>query len=307
LRYSHKEGVLNNYRFKCAVNIKSLNGDTDKAASFGDFFEGMEGSVKKTVEDVRSNTVALIRQKLAGHLARYSKGMPSIDGSLVPKAAYAFENNLGGSEDITTFSNGTPVYIEFPGMPSDRLRIGDTWSSRQKVFWNPVGGKSVSIQTANTFEGLEWEKGYPCVKIRSSFSGSIKIPFSDSFTEPVSLQGETITYFAYTVGKVISVRTVAKGSANLDAAVSSSLTQPARTGATPGTPGMPGMPGTPSVGPMSPPGMPGVPGMPPGMLGGGIGGPPGMEGPSAAPSAPSVRSEPVRADIEVEESIDLVL
>ena len=306
LRYRQKLGGENVYKLKYTLDIKNIQGATDVASALGESVEGAEGKIRRSIEDVVSQTTALVRDKLIQNSLRtYSAGQITSASGISAKSAYQVEDTQGHViKDVVTFAPGTAIAIDLPNMPSQSLRIGDTWRDHEAVFRSLITGDKAKMGTTNTLEGLEWHGGYPCAKIKTSFSGNMKIPFSVLLTDSISVTGETTTYFAYKVGKIISSVTKATARVMVDPSIASRLTQSlipqgasmsGQGGMQGGPAGMPGMgpggmPGMPPMPGMRPPGMgPGGPGMPPmpGMPPG-IGGPPGMEGGPGMPPMPGM-------------------
>ena len=226
LRYNHAVGTEARYKFKYTVDLKSIQGATNLTAAAGEGFEGAEGLVKRSVEDIMPEGTVLVRQKLMGSLERYQGGrsMPVI--GLIPKAFYHVEDSQGRTTYVMTSSSpGAPVSVDLPNLPTQRVRIGDTWTQQDKILRDAVTGNSASLTTTGTLEGLEWEGGHPCAKIRTTFSGTVRIPFSAVFTQPISVSGVKTTYFAYRVGKVISTVTRISAEPTVDAAIANSLGQ----------------------------------------------------------------------------------
>lgn len=228
LRYVQKAGSANNYKFDCHIDLTKVQGaDTNLTQAVGGSVEGEVGTVKKTIEYMIDSSNAFVSLELVKKLSRYKGGRLSPDNTFDSKRVYQTEDTRGSFTRISTNTSGTPVSIELPILPSQKVRIGDVWRQRSKVFWDPATGKSVSMSTSNTFEGLEWQNGHPCAKIRTTFSGSTNIPFSNVFTSTVTVTGETVTYFAYRVGKVIHSETIASAKANVAASYISAAVQPA--------------------------------------------------------------------------------
>lgn len=226
LRYRNKAGIGNKYKFKYSIDLKSIRGATNITASLGEAVEGAEGVIRRSVEDVLPDGTALVRQKLTGMLLTYQGGQVIPAAGIVPKAYYEIEDSLGRIVHVMSSSSpGTAASVDLPNLPAQQVRIGDTWILRDKVFRNAVTGDSVALGGTGALEGLEWEGGHPCAKIRTSFSGTIKLPFSSVLTEPMAVSGETVTYFAYRVGKVISSVTTAVAEPNLSEEIVSNLSR----------------------------------------------------------------------------------
>jgi hypothetical protein len=228
LRYTMHSGAASSYGFHCVVNLKRVRGaDINLVDLVGKDAEGDSGVVKRSVEYLLDSRTAFVSQQLVGNLRRYSGGKATLDNSLVTKRGYESMDSIGEVHHLLTSSAGSPVGIDLPVLPAQNVRIGDVWRGRAKVLWDPVGARSASLSTTSTFEGLEWSKGNPCAKIRTVFSGSARIPFSNMLTSPVSITGETVTYFAYKVGKVVRSDTTASGSVGVGSDVVASVLQPA--------------------------------------------------------------------------------
>jgi hypothetical protein len=257
LRYKTKLGASNRYKFTAAVDIKDVQGSSDMAAAAGEAIEGMQLAVQRTIEDSMSGNIVLVRQRAYGPLRLYQNGR-LVPADTLLKSTYQTEDSMGHVQStIESISPGTAVSIDLPNLPSKPIRIGDTWSQKENIFHNAITGKTAKLLTTNVLEALEWEGGYPCAKIRTSFSGKITIPFSKTFSKPVSIQGETVTYFAYGVGKLISSKTTAEARMSVDQSVINSLTQGLMSSAgaagaatSPTYPGMSGPMPMPGSGPM---------------------------------------------------------
>lgn len=292
LIYRYIPNTSAKYKFSGTLSVKSVQGDTTIGSRNGGIISGKEGIIRRTVEDLVSQNTAMIRQRLVGNMSDLSGGTPVPDTSITPKSSYRIENQYGTVESVINSSSpGTIITVDMPKLPMKRVRIGDTWTLKQKVFRDPTSDDSATFTTINTLEGLEWEGGFPCAKIKSKFAGDVKIPGTDIVKDAVSVSGETTTFFAYRSGKLIFSRTTATAEATLNASAISSLTSGSGRGSSGGSTmpggmmpgGMPTMPGgMPSMpGGMMPGGMPGMIGMPgmPGMSGGTM---PGMGGSSAS-------------------------
>ena len=225
LRYTQDVGAADTYRFKYTIDLKSIEGATNITGALGEAVEGTEAKVKRSVEDVMPDDTVLVRQKLAGALVSFRAGQPTAL-PVLPKAYYAVEDTVGRMTYVMKSSSpGVTVSIDMPNLPSQRVRIGDSWGLTERVFQDMTTGESVAMTATSVLEGLEWEGGHPCAKIKTRFSGTVKLPFSSLITQAIPIYGETTTYFAYRVGKVISSVTRAGSEPALPQSMVSSLTQ----------------------------------------------------------------------------------
>ncbi len=266
LAYRYTPNTSNDYKFTTMIRVNSIAGDTTIANEDRGIISGKEGVIKRTIEDLVRNNAAMIRQRLIGNIYDLQGGQSMPDYSFNSKSSYRIENSQGMLEEIiTTSSPGTSISIDMPKLPAERVRIGDSWTLKQKIFRDPTSDQNAAFTTINMLEGLEWEGGFPCAKIKTTFTGTVKIPDYNIEDDTVSISGETITFFAYKRGKLVLSTTTAIAEATIPSGLASTLTSnaPRSSGSTPSGV-MSGMPG------MMPGGMPG--GMVPPMTGGMPGG-----------------------------------
>lgn len=228
LRYDHRVGATNNYRFKYTMDLKEVGGAKSFTAATGEAIEGAEGTIRRSIEDIMPDDSALVRQKLTSTLMAYQRGQAVPASWVMPKSAYNVEDSTGHiTYMMSSSSTGSPIAIDLPNLPTQKVRIGDTWSQADKVFRDVISGNGATLVATSTLEGLEWEGGYPCAKIKTTFSGRARIPFSQIITQPVSISGEMTIYFAYQLGKVVSATTEAIAQADVPQSVVSQLNQSA--------------------------------------------------------------------------------
>lgn len=217
LRYTHKVGRASTYEFKYTLDLKRIESGANVSAAVGEAVEGAGGVVKRSVEDVMPDNTVLIRQKLVGALEYYQKGQPVPALGLATRAVYHTEDAMGRiTYTLKSSSRAARVAVDLPNLPAHRVRIGDTWTQPDRIFRDAITGNSAAVVSTSTLEGMEWEGGQPCAKIKSSFSATMTIPFSRAFMGPLSVNGETIMYFGCEVGEVVSSVTTAAARGRVD-------------------------------------------------------------------------------------------
>lgn len=225
LRYAYKRGTASNYAFKNTIDLLSIKGATNLTGAMGRGVEGAEGLVKRSVEDILPEGAALIRQKLVGNYMVYQGGQP-VAANLTAKAVYNAEDSLGHMTYVMPSSSpGAGISLDMPNLPVQAVRIGDSWTIKDKILRDPITGNSVVLTATSQLDGLEWEGGHPCAKIATTFSGTARIPFSSLMSEAIPVSGHMVTYFAYRVGKVISSSTEITTEPSLTQSVASNLTK----------------------------------------------------------------------------------
>lgn len=205
LRYKSVPGSASRYHFKYLENIKSVEGATGLAKAIGDSVEGAEGVVTRSIEDKVYGDSVLVRQKLSKDLSFYYAGTQIPQPNLLIKSEYHVEDSTGHVTYVMPSSSpGVPIGVDMPILPSKAVKIGDSWVEPMKVFKYALTGESAKLNATSTLEGLEWEGGEPCAKIKTQFSGTVRLPYVTLVRRPLSITGEATTYFAYRTGKLIS-------------------------------------------------------------------------------------------------------
>ena len=205
LRYKNTLGTSNEYHFKYTEDIKSVEGATTLAKAIGEAVEGGEGTVVRRVEDRVSGDSVLVRQSLIDSLTMYYAGTPVPQYNLMTKSEYHIEDSTGHVTYLmSSTSHGIPIGIDLPILPAKAVKIGDTWVEPLKVFKYALTGEAAKLSGTSALEGLEWQGGQPCARIKTQFSGTVRLPYSTIARTPLSISGEATTYFAYKIGKLIS-------------------------------------------------------------------------------------------------------
>lgn len=226
LRYARKIGASSRIRFLSETNLKDISGARELAATVGQSIEAIDFIIAQSVEDIRPDGTALIRQKLdsAVKIGGAGRMMPVSKETIKAKAAYRIEDGCGRTQGfIESRAQGEALVVELPNLPVQRVRIGDQWADVDNVFQDWASGSNMSMNCSSTLEGVEWEGGYPCAKIKTIFSGTKKLPNSTILTESIPMKGERITYFAFQVGKVISCETTVTLSVDMEQSAIGSL------------------------------------------------------------------------------------
>jgi hypothetical protein len=226
LRYKSVPGATNRYHFKYTEDIDSVEGATTLAKAVGESVEGGEGTVSRSVDDRVSADSVLVRQNLIGDLTMFYAGKPVPQSGLMTKSEYHIEDSTGHVTYLmSSRSHGIPVGIDLPILPAKAVKIGDSWVEPLKVFKYALTGEAAKLSGTSTLEALEWQDGQPCARIKTQFSGTIRLPYSTITKTPLSVNGAVTTYFAYKIGKLISFSAWATAEPELPSQVLSSWFQ----------------------------------------------------------------------------------
>lgn len=266
--------------------------------------------------DIRGNTFIIRQRANRQQVLAYNQPIYTL-GEEMFRAVLQFVTPLGNViyQNVDT-SNDPYVFrvMVLPILPELRVKPGDTWTSWAHILLPdmPVE-RARKVLAQNKLEGVEWEGGYPTVKVRQTYEGTLSgtLEFSNYVLQNPKIKLDRTLWFAFNAGRLVRSETTVEIEGQVPTGV-----QPGRLAGLGGMPGAPMM-GAPTTGPMmggSPygaygapygaptsgaprarggvtaPGVPGVPGAPPayggmtGRRGGtGYGAPPGLPG---APGVP---------------------
>lgn len=186
-----------------------------------------------SVEDVRFDhdaqaNLALVRNKLTelsilNGGQEYSLQPTALSNSmyqeLLPEGRVHYET--GATSGLAEFmAQGLPVNntLELPLMPTLRVSVGDTWTTPGQRL--DIPGLPPVLQPVVTLNNklvdLEYEGGYPCVKIHQSFSGTLSnvlsqvthekfkaLPFGGMLITSPSLTYDRDIFLSYNSGTLI--------------------------------------------------------------------------------------------------------
>lgn len=158
-----------------------------------------------------------------------------------------------------------------PILPELRVKVGDTWPTRAPILLPDMPiERAPRVTVQNRLEGVEWEGGYPTVRIRQTFEGTVsgRLEFSNFVLQDAKVKLDRTLWFAFNAGRLVR----SEGTVEIEGQVPTGVA-PTRLAGARGMPGM--MAGAPPMGPM----MGGAPygaGAPYGM-GAPYGAPPGID------------------------------
>jgi hypothetical protein len=295
LHYQYRDGDSKDYTRTGSTSI--VAGLTQGAGGTEDQeMIAQNSELLVAVEDKYKNGDAIVRNLLKKLSVRQGGQETSYPADSLPKALYQeldpwgnviYQNHTVSFDQFA--EQGIPVSatLELPVLPRQSVAIGDKWQTRGVSLDLPgtAPDKQPKVTATSTFEGIEWQGGYPTARIHQHYDGSTGLKLKDITVGNIEVMNPQIVfdqdvYLAFRSGTLVKVVR------NLDITgktLSAVQTPGAASGA--GMPmGGPGMMGGKGGG-MGMPGSGGMPGMPGGMMGSGGGrgkmggmGMPGMPG-----------------------------
>jgi len=138
---------------------------------------------------------------------------------LLPEGRVHYETGAGTGL-IEFMAQGLPVNntLELPLMPTLRVSVGDTWTTPGQRL--DIPGLPPALQPIATLQNklvdLEYEGGYPCVKIHQTFSGALSnllsalthdkfkaLPFSGMLITSPTVTYDRDIYIAFNSGTLV--------------------------------------------------------------------------------------------------------
>jgi hypothetical protein len=235
------------------------------------------------VEDKYPNGNAIVRNLLKTLTVRQGGQETTYPSEQLPKALYQEVDPYGDvkyQNETVSFDQfaqmGIPVSatLELPVLPRQPVAVGDKWQTSNVSLELPgtPPDKQPHVTVDSSFDGVEWQGGYPTAKIHQHYDGSRGLKLKNILVDNIDVMDPQITldqdiYIAYRSGTLVKI----VRSLDITGKTLQQVTPGAGgAGMTPG--GMPGM-GMGMPGMMAPGGgMPGMMSGGPGMGGGMPGG-----------------------------------
>ena len=223
LRYRFADGSSRYYNRKGDTSVVAglsqgfVQGTTDQE------LVSQKSRLLIAVEDKYADQSAIIRNKLTDLTVRQGGQETEYPVESLPKSLYQQVSPLG----YVLYQNDTPTFDQFaqlgvpvdttlllPKLPESPVRVKDTWVSpkeRLDLPGTPPNQQPI-VAMKSTFEGLEWEGGYPTAKIHQVFDsskGTFKTPktivFGNVQVENPQIKYERDIYIAYRSGTLVKM------------------------------------------------------------------------------------------------------
>lgn len=171
------------------------------------------------VEDKYADGSAIVRNKIKKLTVRQGGQQFEFPSYQLPVSLYQQltpEGRVVYQDSPTSFFQfaqlGVPVNttIDLPILPRGSVKIGDKWRTPNVVLDIPgTAPDQMPRETVeSTFEGIEWQGGYPTAKIRQTFQGKPKtktITFGNILIQDPTIEFEREIYFAYGAGTLVKI------------------------------------------------------------------------------------------------------
>lgn len=199
--------------------------------------------------DIRGDTFIIRQRANKQQVLAYNQPIYTL-GEEMFRAVLQFITPLGNViyQNVDT-TNDPYVFrvMVLPVLPELRVKPGDTWTSWAQILLPdmPVE-RARKVLAQNKLEGVEWEGGYPTVKIRQTYEGTLSgtLEFSNYVLQNPKVKLDRTLWFAFNAGRLVRSETTVEIEGQVPTGV-----QPARLAGMGGMPGAPMM-GAPTMGPM---------------------------------------------------------
>lgn len=253
--------------------------------------------------DIRGETFIIRQRANKQQVLAYNQPVYTL-GEEMFRAVLQFVTPLGNVVYQNVDTTNDPYVFRvmvLPILPELRVKVGDTWPTRAPILLPDMPiERAPRVTVQNRLEGVEWEGGYPTVKIRQTFEGTVSgtLEFSSFALQDAKVKMERTLWFAFNAGRLVRSEATIEIEGQVPTGVS-----PTRLAGAGGMPGM--MAGAPPTAPMmggAPYGAPYGVGTPYGAPPAGMGGaqraagartrPGGIVGAPGAPAVPGVPGAP---------------
>ncbi|NSW77822.1 MAG: collagen-like protein [Chthonomonadetes bacterium] len=222
------------------------------------------------VYDIRGSQYIIRQRANKQQVLAYNQPVYTL-GKEMFRAVLQFVTPLGSVVYQNVDTTNDPYVFRvmvLPILPELRVKPGDTWSSWAHILLPdmPVE-RARKVLAQNKLEGVEWEGGYPTVKITQTYEGTLSgtLEFSNYVLEKPKVKLNRTLWFAFNAGRLVR----SESTIEIEGQVPTGA-QPARLAGMMG--GMPGAPmmGAPTMGGGAPYSPYAGYGAPMGGMGGGI-------------------------------------
>ena len=132
---------------------------------------------QRSVEYVEGNS-ALIRDKVlpVGYVQEGGQLRP-VAASFLLRSKYRTVTTHGELvSQMKPLTPGDHFAFSVPTLPTRRVGIGDSWEAPIEMSFQWSTKNPGKVTGEARLEGLEWQDGYPCARIRETYSGSVTFP-----------------------------------------------------------------------------------------------------------------------------------
>lgn len=226
------------------------------------------------VYDIRGNDFIIRQRANKQNVLAYNQPVYTL-GEEMFRAVFQFITPLGNVTYQNVDTTNDPYVFRvmvLPILPELRVKPGDTWSSWAHILLPdmPVE-RARKVLAQSKLEGVEWEGGYPTVRVSQTYEGTLSgtLEFSNYVLENPKVKLNRTLWFAFNAGRLVRSETTVEIEGQVPTGAA-----PARLAGMGGMPGAP-MTGAPMMGaPMMGGGIPpyyGAYGAPMGGMGAGVG------------------------------------
>jgi len=231
--------------------------------------------------DIRGNNFIIRQRANKQQVLAYNQPIYTL-GEEMFRAVLQFVTPVGNVVYQNVDTTNDPYVFRvmvLPVLPELRVKPGDTWTSFAPILLPgmPVE-RARKVLAQSKLEGVEWEGGYPTVKIRQTYEGTLSgtLEFSNYILQNPKVKLDRTLWFAFNAGRLVRSETTVEIEGRVPTGV-----QPGRLAGLGGVAGAPMM-GAPMMGaPMMGGPMMGAP-----MMGAPTAGAPMMGGPMPGFGAP---------------------
>ncbi|MCL6473443.1 MAG: hypothetical protein K6U75_00120 [Firmicutes bacterium] len=194
--------------------------------------------------DVRGNTFIIRQRANKQQVLAYNQPVYTL-GEEMFRAVLQFVTPLGNVVYQNVDTTNDPYVFRvmvLPVLPELRVKPGDTWTSFAHILLPdmPVE-RARKVLAQNKLEGVEWEGGYPTVRIRQTYEGTLSgtLEFSNYVLQNPKVKLDRTLWFAFNAGRLVRTETTVEIEGQVPTGV-----QPGRLAGLGGMPGAPMMGGT---------------------------------------------------------------
>ncbi|WP_395142814.1 hypothetical protein [Armatimonas sp.] len=188
-------------------------GDGQPAGPFRLPVQTVKANYTRTTEDRLGPSDYFIRDRVQDGSISSPAGSAKLQDIYDFKSRYRTVSSSGRVLDPGIANGARPgAYVALPMIElGGKRRIGQKWTTRAPILleWATLDVPTM-VPCTNVLEGLEWESGYQCAKIRQTYNaqGNVQIFGGAGKIQNAKIKMDRTIWFSYKAGKIIKTETL---------------------------------------------------------------------------------------------------
>lgn len=228
------QGIKLVYHWKTDLQLKYLRrselDSVPATTAYGTATTPIQGSLihfSRSVEDANGGHY-LVRDTVLPKSYLVDRGQSQILAAVYDiKSVYRTVTAQGAVvSTMAPLSVGEHLGFSIPVFANRKVSVGDSWQAPVKVALDWAGKQTAQLKAESRLEDFEWQNGYPCAKVRETYTGPATFKLSPGgakIFDATTVKYVRVIFLAYGSGRLVHTETTADITADLSPTISSWL------------------------------------------------------------------------------------